>query len=83
MKKLVFSALACVVLVGSSFASNLLEVQNANEDKPEQAVPCRWRTKYTHPDGTISYGPWTEGNCNKTIHEDGSTTLQPIGLSRN
>lgn len=74
-----FSALACVAFAFSGFASN----EVVNLDGAEQTTNCRWRTVYTQADGAISYGPWTYGECNKTVHEDGSTTLQPIGISRN
>ena len=77
MKKLVFSALACVAFAGSGFASSIVQTLNFKEDKTEQQTPCKWRTVITK-NGEKYYGDWTYGNCNKTVHQDGSYTLTPI-----
>lgn len=77
MKKLVFSALACVTLVTGSFASNLVEIQKSKEEKPEQAVPCKWREVITI-NGKKYYGDWQRGNCNVIEHQDGTKTYVPI-----
>ncbi len=78
MRKILFSALAMVAFAGSAFASNEVVVENLSNDKQEQTTPCRWRTVYTHSDGTKSYGPWTYGNCNTVVHPDGTKELKPI-----
>ena len=72
-----FSALACVAFAFSGFASNLVEIQLTKEDKPEQAVPCKWREVITI-NGKKYYGDWVRGNCNTIEHADGTKTYVPI-----
>ncbi|WP_448606946.1 hypothetical protein [Paenimyroides ceti] len=74
MKKMLFLAIPMIALVGNVFASNF----GFTKLIEEQTTPCRWRTEYTHSDGKKSWGPWTYGNCNKTVNPDGSIVLSPV-----
>lgn len=74
MRKLALATIITIVFVGSTFASNEVVLK---EDKTEQQTPCRWREVITIK-GKKYYGDWTYGNCNTTVHQDGTKTLQPI-----
>ena len=58
MRKFVFSALACVALAGSSFASNEVEANKGlNVNLDFDAAPCRFSVCVYHPDtGEAIYG---------------------------